>query len=383
MIRSTAARLVLAAALVISFPAGVAAQAEAASPEGTEWHLIGYAVNGEVGIVPWYIDATLLLEDGRATGSSGCNAFSGTYLLEGEMLTFDEAFTVTRRACPGEAGAIEDRYLTNLPQTTAWEVEDGVLSLVDEDGAPLLDLEEATVALTASDVAALNALLAQQQAQMDRLGERLDNIRVGTLRERIKTLENQVKTLRAAAASSGGSGSSSGFTAAESQLLKGVPSRIRSTCKPLRASLPGGTLAAVRCSPGGIVDEMAYYLMPYDAARRTFNTVMRSHGVPERYRCDAGRPSQTLQSPYHATGCFVDDGGANVRFISWAAECHQLDVGGRRIEEPVAYIAIESTGSQIKPLFEWATRDLELTPVWRNIPHGGTPPAPACASLIP
>ena len=64
MIKARLARLALGAALVISVPVVAVAQDEAVSPEGVEWHLAGYAADGEVGNVPWYIDATLLLEDG-------------------------------------------------------------------------------------------------------------------------------------------------------------------------------------------------------------------------------------------------------------------------------------------------------------------------------
>ena len=379
MIRSIAARLGLAAALVVSFPAAVAAQAEEPTPEGVEWHLAGYAVDGEVAVVPWHIDATLLLEGGSASGSSGCNTFNGSYAREGGSLTFDPAFAMTRTACPDEQGAAEDGYMANLALTATWSIEDGILSLADADGEPLLDFEQTVIALTASDVSTLARLFENQQAQIDRLDERVDSIRIGTLRDRIKTLENQVKSLRAAASSSG----SSTFTAAEKQLSKGIPTRIRRTCKPLRSGLPSGTLAAVRCQPASTkVDVMAYYLMPYGSAERTFLSVMRSHDVPERYRCDAGRPSQMLQSPYHATGCFVDDTGANVRLVTWAANCQQMDIGGKRVKAPATYVAIEGTGSRIKPLFEWAmTDDLALTPVWTNIPVSGNPPSPACEGL--
>ncbi len=380
MVRTTVTRLALAAALLISFPVATAAQVDEPSPEGVEWHLAGYAVDGEVGIVPWHVDPTLVLEDGSASGSGGCNRFTGTYALDGDALTFDAAFTMTSMACTSEAGEVEDAYMAALPRAAGWSVEDDVLSLFDEAGERLLDFERAVVSLTASDVAALAVIFADQRAQLDRLDERVDDIRVGTLRDRIKELESQVKALRAANASSS---SGSTFDSAEKQLLRGIPSRIRGTCKPLRSNLPAGTLAAVRCDPGAArVKEMAYYLMPYKAAERTFSSIMDSHGVPERYRCHDGRPSQTLQSPYHATGCFVDDTRANIRLVTWAAGCLQMDVKGKRVKEPVTYIAIEGTDGRIKPLFEWSnTSDFELTAVWTGIPMRGNPPSPVSEGL--
>lgn len=381
MFRSNAMRVGLAAVLALASSLVATAQ-ETTSPEGLEWHLMGYAVEGEVGLAPWSIDATLVLQDGTATGSTGCNSFSGTYLIDEEKLTFDPTFTLTRLACPADRTALEDAYLADLPRTASWAIEDGTLRLADASGEPLLDFEQGVVELTASDVATLAALLAEREAQLEQLDQRIDDIRIGTLRDRIKELESQVSALRSAAASSASSGA---FTSAERLLLRGIPNRIRNTCAPLRSSLPGGTLAAVRCDPGSdLVEELAYYLMPYASAERTFLRVMRSNGVPERFRCDAGRPSQGLQSPYHATGCFSDDSGANVRLVTWAANCQQLDVDGKRVKEPVAYIAVTGTDSRIRPLFEWATTpELELTPVWANIPVSGTPASPACRGLAP
>ena len=78
------------------------------------------------------------------------------------------------------------------------------------------------------------------QAQIERLDERVDSIRIGTLRDRIKTLEAEVARLRQAARapSSPNTNTSSAFSAAEKVLLKGIPTRIGNTCRPLRSSLP-------------------------------------------------------------------------------------------------------------------------------------------------
>ncbi len=381
MVKGNLVRVLSAAALIIALPAAAAAQTEDASPEGIEWHLGGYAVDGEVGIVPWYIDATLLLEDGTASGSTGCNRFSGGYTLEGQSLTFDPAVTMTRMACPQEETAVEDGYMTALPRTASWVIEDGWLSLTDDLGEPLLDFEQAVVDLTPSDLAAIRLAFTGQQAQIDRLDERLDSVRIGLLRERIRDLESAVKRLRSQAASSG-NGSSSAFSAAEQALLKGVPGNIRSTCKPLRGSnLPRGTVAAVQCQPNTtLVSEMAYYLMDYPAGRRTFNTVMRSNSVPERHRCPDGRASQMLLHPNSGEGCFVKGGNANVRLMYMASSCSQMDAGSTHLESPVIYVAIEGSGGNIKPLWNW-TRDRDGgSAVTRDIPTSGQPITPVCDS---
>jgi hypothetical protein len=350
-----------------------------------EWHLTSYAVDDALATVPWFVDATLVLEDGTAAGAAGCNRFSTSYALEDATLTFEPTVAMTRKACPDPQAAVEDGYMASLPAVSAWTIDDDVLTLSDRAGEAVLRFERTVMALTASDVAAIAARFAEQQARIDRLDERLDNVRIGLLRERIRTLESQVKALQAVGSSPGGASGAS-FDRAESTLLRGIPSGIRRTCRPLRGDrLPGGTLAAVQCQPSaGVVSEMAYYLMPYAAAERTFRGVMRDNGVPRRFECSFGRASQMLQSPYHATGCFVDGSDqANVRLITWAADCHELDVGGRRVSEPAVYIAIESDRRRIRPLYEWATNPDEfvLEPVWIDTPHGGTPRSPGCRGL--
>jgi len=380
MIRANLTRLALGAALVISVPLAAAAQDEATTPEGVEWHLAGYAVDGEIGIVPWHIGPTLLLEDGAASGSTGCNRFTGTYELDGEALTFDPAVAMTRMACPDDQSAVEDGYMAGLPETATWAIEDGFLSLADADGDHILGFEQSVIALTTSDVAALVATLAGQQAEIDQLSGRVDNVRIGTLRERLRTLEAQVKKLQVQPAASSSAGSS--FTAAEQTLLKGIPTRIRSTCSALRGSdLPRGTVAAVRCRPGtGAVGEMAYYLMEHRDAVRTFESVMDAHGVPERFGCPAGKPSQFLLHPNSAEGCFVDGGHANVRLMYMAAGCQQLDAGRTHLTSPVIYVAIEGKNRRISPLYAWTRDHNEGSAVTKTIGAPGQPLTPVCKS---
>jgi len=381
MVKGKLARALIAATIVVSLPAVAAAQAEEPSPEGVEWHLIGYAVDGEIGIVPWYVDATLVLEDGTASGTTGCNQYNGTYTFDGESLTFDPVLTMTRMACPEAQAAVEDGFVANLPETSAWAIEDGALSLTDELSEPLLDFEQTVIGLTATDVAVMASTFADQQAQIDRLDERLTNVRISVLRDRIKTLEASVKRLQAQAASSSSSSSGgSAYNAAEQALVKGIPANIRSTCKSLRgSSLPRGTVAAVQCKPNtNLVGEMAYYLMDYTDARRTFNTVMRSNGVSEGYHCPDGRASQLLLHPNSGEGCFVNGGLANVRLMYMASSCSQMDAGSTHLVSPVIYVAVEGTAGRIKPLWNWTRDRDEGSAVTRDIPASGQPITPIC-----
>ena len=282
--------------------------------------------------MPWNVDATLSLEAGQARGSGGCNDFGSRYELDGVALTFGVPDT-TDVGCTASVMDVEIAFMAALPEVASWAIDSGTggyrgLHLYDAAGDIILTFEKPSISLTPSDISSLSQLLEDQQAQIDRLAERLDSVRIGTLRDRVKALEDAVKQLTVAATRPG-----STFSSAERTLLRGVPTRIRSTCRSLRGSgLPSGTLAAVRCDPGaGVVSEMAYYLLPYRAAERTFTTLLTDKGAPGRFSCPEGRAGQALLSPYHATGCSVDGGRANVRLVAWAADCHELDVAGRRV----------------------------------------------------
>lgn len=82
--------------------------------------------------------ATLLLgDDGRASGSSGCNQFGGSYTLEGSDLHFG-GIAMTRMACPGRMD-VETEYAAALEATRAWRIADGMLELM-ADGVVLARL---------------------------------------------------------------------------------------------------------------------------------------------------------------------------------------------------------------------------------------------------
>ena len=389
MIRSNLTRLALAATLIATIPTATAAQDAEATPEGVDWHLAGYAVEGEIGIVPWHVDPTLRLDDGTASGSSGCNRLSGTYVLEGAALAFDEAFALTRMACGDEANAIEDAYLAALPRTASWSVEDDVLSLFDDAGDRLLDFERSVVGLTPSDVSALQLVFADQQAQLDRLDERLDSIRIGTLRDRIKALEGEVETLRAAAASSGGG---SAFSAAEKVLLKGIPRKVEKTCQPLRSGLPAGTVAAVACDGSRkAVAEQAYYLMEWVDAEATLKSVASSKGVPnKRPRCHNQKAGWiSYGTAVGAEACWSEGGKANYRLITSAAGCKQLDVAGTHLAEPAIYLAMEGVGNKMEPVRAAGLAYTDADYLIMNfeagepIPAGDQPQTPGCKGRQP
>ena len=317
--------------------------------------------------VPWMGDATLLLEDATVAGANGCDALRRTYLLEGEALTFGEAFSMTQMACIGDAATVEAGYMTALPLTATWAIVDDVLQLSDTEGTVILEFQLPTVGFTQSDVATLIALFDAQEAKIGKLTKRVDNVRIGTLRDRIKELEREVKTLRSQQSSSGSTGGTA-FIAAEKVLLEGIPASIRNTCSPRRSQNPSGTVAAVQCKPNTAnVRDMAYYLMESGPATTVWESRMNQYNVKDGPgACKNGKKDKEYATPGpDARGCYVDGNGrANLRYVAHATNCKQLNAGGTQIKRPTLYIAVLGPDNDIAKLTNWA----EPNQSWTSLP---------------
>ncbi|MCH8490964.1 MAG: META domain-containing protein [Oceanicaulis sp.] len=75
-------------------------------------------------------ELSIRVEDGRVSGSGGCNRFMGGYSLTGESLTLSELAT-TQMACSDEVMAQEGRILDRLADVSMFD-------LTDADGALVL-----------------------------------------------------------------------------------------------------------------------------------------------------------------------------------------------------------------------------------------------------
>lgn len=83
----------------------------------------------------------LFHKEGRVTGSTGCNHFSGAFKLTGESSLQFGGFATTRMACFPKLQKQEDRLLKTLEkvQSYFWDQE-GWLYLKDAKGEVLLKL---------------------------------------------------------------------------------------------------------------------------------------------------------------------------------------------------------------------------------------------------
>ncbi|MDH4047369.1 MAG: META domain-containing protein [Gammaproteobacteria bacterium] len=81
--------------------------------------------------------------DGKLTGHSGCNGFSGDYSRDAESVEIGP-LGATRMACPDRETTLENRFFDALQRTVTAESRAGRLILSDADGKVLAVLKQAT-----------------------------------------------------------------------------------------------------------------------------------------------------------------------------------------------------------------------------------------------
>ncbi len=74
--------------------------------------------------------------DGALSGSSGCNRYRASYLVDGSAMTVSAA-AGTLMACPPPLMQLERAYLAALQAAASYELREGVLLLRDQAGASI------------------------------------------------------------------------------------------------------------------------------------------------------------------------------------------------------------------------------------------------------
>ena len=105
--------------------------------EGIEWRLAEQVVDGTLTAVPDGVTVTLLLQDGQATGSGGCNRYFASYTIDTSALTLGDIGS-TLMFCEGAPGEVEAAYLANLANVATWANTGGSLVLGDPSGQPMM-----------------------------------------------------------------------------------------------------------------------------------------------------------------------------------------------------------------------------------------------------
>ena len=128
--------LLLSGCAALPSPAPIPTPTPAAI-EDRMWSLV--ELNGQaLPAVPLPRLPLLALREGRVSGFSGCNRFSGGYTLQGEALRFGPA-AGTRMAC-AEGMALEGEFLHLLPHVTGWRLQGDTLTWLNAQGQPVARL---------------------------------------------------------------------------------------------------------------------------------------------------------------------------------------------------------------------------------------------------
>lgn len=115
--------------------------AEPTELAGSSWSLLAYNNQAEalVSVVSG-TEVTMAFDDGKVTGSAGCNSFGADYEADAVSLKIGPAAS-TERACLEPAGVMEQEllFLGNLGLVATYEISaDGILLMFDEAGTRLL-----------------------------------------------------------------------------------------------------------------------------------------------------------------------------------------------------------------------------------------------------
>lgn len=106
--------------------------------EGTMWQMESYVNDqGETTAALPQAPATAEFADGRVSGTTGCNRYSGDFTTDGDTLTI-KLGPVTMMACPDAQMVQEQGYLAALGSAASYQVADGQLTVMNADGATVV-----------------------------------------------------------------------------------------------------------------------------------------------------------------------------------------------------------------------------------------------------
>ena len=102
---------------------------------GAEWQIEDV---GEMGIIDGSNITISFDANGRVSGRTGCNRFSGIYMLDGEGLGFGQ-MAATMMGCPEAMMTQEQRVLDALQHVVRFDIDEtGALLLIGPAGETLL-----------------------------------------------------------------------------------------------------------------------------------------------------------------------------------------------------------------------------------------------------
>ena len=107
---------------------------------GSDWKLVSIGPSGaEVDVVAGTTVTLRFGEDGRASGSTGCNSYSGTYQVRGDNVSFSRLVS-TRRACLDQnANQQEQRFLSTLEAANRFRLSSNRLTILSDRSRSVLN----------------------------------------------------------------------------------------------------------------------------------------------------------------------------------------------------------------------------------------------------
>jgi heat shock protein HslJ len=102
-----------------------------------DWSLQGVATDGQMAPVAGTLAGTLRIDGQIAGGKVDCRGYTSHVTIDGASIMLRDLGS-TSNACPGADASRESGYLRDLGSVTAWSVADGMLTLSDPAGIPLL-----------------------------------------------------------------------------------------------------------------------------------------------------------------------------------------------------------------------------------------------------
>ncbi len=109
---------------------------------GTGWTLTAYNSpnRGFLNVLTGSVITLEFEDDGKLTGSTGCNSFTASYQVDGEKIQI-RSLVSTRNNCNAPGGLMEqeEAYLRSLQEATRYAVEGEMLHLYDLHGNHLAE----------------------------------------------------------------------------------------------------------------------------------------------------------------------------------------------------------------------------------------------------
>ena len=107
---------------------------------GTDWRLVSFGPAGaETSVIAGTTVTLKFGEDNRASGSTGCNSYGGTYQVRGDSISFSRLVS-TRRACLDQnANQQEQRFLAALEGANRFRLSANRLTILSDRGRTVLN----------------------------------------------------------------------------------------------------------------------------------------------------------------------------------------------------------------------------------------------------